>query len=636
MLRGIRKASENWLGRTVMGVVMTLLAGSFAVWGINDIFSGFGQSSLAKIGSTEITTAQFQKIYQDRVQQAGTQIGHPIPPEQARALGLDRQVLSEMIAQAGLDQRARQMGLGISDAEIARHVISNPNLQTVNGHFDRDRFAAVLRDLGYTEQGFIAAQRQSTLRRQIVDTLSGGLTPPKAWLDAINQFQNQERSVAYVALGPAQAGEIAAPSDEQLAKYYDDHKAQFRAPEYRKIDAIAATPPELAKWIEVSDDDVKTAYDARHTSFTKPERRHVEQLVFADPADAQAAEDKIKSGTSFAAVVAERGVKEQDADLGMVAKSGIVDPAVADAVFALHDGEVSEPIKGQFGTVIVTVLKIEPEVIRPFAEVAPQLRKDLALERARLQVREIHDKIEDDRAGGVSLTEAAQKEKVPVVSFDVDRSGRDADGKPAVNLPRAPDVVSAAFSSDVGVDNDPIEADGGYIWYDVTAITPSHDRSLADVKAAVEQRWHDAEIAARLKDKAIDLFDKAKAGSPFDELAAGAGVKIETASDLKRGAASGGISARMSDAIFRTAKDKFGVSQGDTASRWIVFRVTDVKTPALDPGSPEAKQTADMVQKQLPDDVVSQYVASLESDLGTSINAAVLAQALGNGAADTN
>jgi peptidyl-prolyl cis-trans isomerase D len=636
MLRGIRKASENWLGRTVMGVVMTLLAGSFAVWGINDIFNGFGQSSLAKIGSTEISTAQFRQTYQDRMQQIETQIGHPLPPGQAQALGLDRQVLGEMIAQAGLDQRAKKMGLGISDAEIARHITTDPNLQTINGQFDRDRFQSLLRNMGYTEQRFIATQRQTALRRQIVDTLSGGLTAPKAWLDAINQYQNQVRSVDYVALGPAQAGDIAAPSDDVLSKYYDDHKAQFRAPEYRKIDAIAVTPAELAKWMEISDDDLKKAYDQRLASFTKPERRHIEQLVFADPAEAQAAEDKIKSGTTFSALLAERGVKEQDADLGTVAKSAIVDPAVADAAFALPEGGVSAPVKGQFGTVILTVLKIEPGVTQSFAEVAPQLRNDLALERAKTQVAAIHDKIEDDRAGGMSLTEAAQKEKIPLVTFDVDRSGRDADGKPAVNLPRAPDVVSAAFSSDVGVDNDPVEADGGYVWYDVAAITPSHDRPLADVKAAVEQRWRDAEMASRLKDKAVDILDKAKAGTPLDQLATAAGVKVETASDLKRGAANGAISARMSDAIFRTAKDNFGISQGDTTSQWIVFRVTDVKTPAVDPNSPEAKQTADTIKKQMPDDVMSQYVASLESDLGTSINAPALAQALGNSAPDTN
>ena len=113
MLRGIRKASENWLGRSVMGIVMTVLAGSFAVWGINDIFRGFGRSSLAKIGDTEIPVESFRQTYQDRLQQLGRELGQPLSADRASALGVDRQVLSEMIARAGLDQRARQMGLGL-------------------------------------------------------------------------------------------------------------------------------------------------------------------------------------------------------------------------------------------------------------------------------------------------------------------------------------------------------------------------------------------------------------------------------------------------------------------------------------------------------------------------------------------
>ena len=84
MLRGIRKASENWLGRTVMGVVMTVLAGSFAIWGINDIFHGFGRSTLAKIGEHGNPGRQFRQTYKDRLQQIGRKLGHPLPPEQAR------------------------------------------------------------------------------------------------------------------------------------------------------------------------------------------------------------------------------------------------------------------------------------------------------------------------------------------------------------------------------------------------------------------------------------------------------------------------------------------------------------------------------------------------------------------------
>src|SRR5271154_534788 len=158
MLRGIRKASENWLGRTVMGVIMTLLAGSFAVWGINDIFRGFGRSTVAKIGSTEIPIETFRQNYNQRMQQLAQQLGHPLPPEQASALGLPSQVLGEMVAQAGLDERVKQMRLGISNEEIARRITADPTFMTPTGQFDRVRFEQLLRNAGYNEQRFVAEQ----------------------------------------------------------------------------------------------------------------------------------------------------------------------------------------------------------------------------------------------------------------------------------------------------------------------------------------------------------------------------------------------------------------------------------------------------------------------------------------------
>jgi peptidyl-prolyl cis-trans isomerase D len=636
MLRGIRKASENWLGRGAMAVVMTLLAGSFAIWGINDIFRGFGRSTLAKIGKTEIPVEQFRQVYDDQLQEMGRQAGHPISAGEASAIGLDRQVLGEMIGQAGLDQRTRQMGLGISDAEIARHITTDPKLQTVNGQFDRSKFELILRNMGYSEQRFVAEQRQEILRGQLLDTLTVDMTPPTAWLDAINQFQNQERSIEYIELGPAQAGDIAPPSEEQLKKYFEQRQIVFRAPEYRKIDVVTVTPTELAKWMEVSDDDVKKAYDQRLASFTTPERRHVEQILFPTLADAQAAADRIKSGTSFDDIAKERGLKAVDIDLGLVPKSLIVDPAVADAAFALKDGEVSAPVKTSFGTALVTVLKIEPEIVRSFADAAPKLRSDLALERVKSQIQELHDKIEDDRAGGASIEEAAAKLKLPVMTYNVDSSGRDPDGRPVVVMTHAADVVRAAFASDVGVDNDPIEADGGYIWYDVATITPARARTLEEVKDEVEQHWRNDEIASRLKTKANDLIDKLKNGEAVDAVAAANGVKVETAKDVKRVGASGPVSERVADAVFHTAKDAFAAAEGDDPNQWIVFRVTDVMTPTFDSKSTDGERIAQKVQRDLSNDLIGQYMSKLEDDLGTSVNTAVLAQATGNGAPDTN
>jgi peptidyl-prolyl cis-trans isomerase D len=634
MLRGIRKASENWLGRSVMGAVMALLAGSFAIWGINDIFRGFGRASLAKIGDTEIPIEQFRQTYQDRLQQIGRELGRPLPAGSADVRGLDRLVLGEMIAQAGLDQRARQMGLGLSDTDIANHIRSDPKLQTASGQFDRAKFDLILRNIGYSEQRFVAEQRQDILRRQILDSLSADVTTPKAWLEAINQFQNQQRNIEYIALGPAQAGAIPQPTDEQLKTYFDERKIMFRAPEYRKIAAVAVTPAELAKWMEVSDDDLKKAYEQKRASFTTPERRHVEQIVFPTPDDAQAAADRIKSGTTFSGIAGERGLKEQDIDLGTLPKSRIVDPVVADAAFSLKQGEVSAPLQTRFGAaVLVTVLKIEPEKAQTLAEATPQLRTDIALERAKNQVRDLHDKIEDARAGGSTIEDAAAKLKLPVTTYDLDRSGRDPDGKPTLNM-HGNDVVKAAFTSDVGVDNDPINADGGYIWYDVAAVTPARPRTLNEVKVEVEQRWREDEIASRLKSKANEILDKLKNGDALATLASANGVRIETAKDLKRGTATGGISARATDAIFHTANDAYGSAAGDDPAHWIVFRVVEVKTPLLNANSSDSERIAQTVQRELSADLAGQYVARLEDDLGASVNASALAQASGSTAPD--
>src|SRR5499433_3441050 len=150
MLRGLRTASRNWLGKTIMATVMGLLIVSFAIWGIGDIFRGFGRSSLAKIGHTEIGIEQFRQIYNERLQQIGRQIGRPISPDQARALGFDQQLLGSLISEHALDERARQLGLGLSDAEVARRIQEDPTFRGFTGQFDRSRFEQMIRSAGYS------------------------------------------------------------------------------------------------------------------------------------------------------------------------------------------------------------------------------------------------------------------------------------------------------------------------------------------------------------------------------------------------------------------------------------------------------------------------------------------------------
>src|ERR1700736_2226911 len=154
MLRGMRKASSNWLGKIIMATVMGVLIISFGVWGIADIFRGFGQSRLARIGRTEISTEQFRQLYTEKLQQIGRQFGRPLTMDQARAFGLDRPVLQQTIAEAALDEEARRMGLGQSDAETMRAIYSDPNFRGLGGTFEPARFQATIRQFGYSEQRY--------------------------------------------------------------------------------------------------------------------------------------------------------------------------------------------------------------------------------------------------------------------------------------------------------------------------------------------------------------------------------------------------------------------------------------------------------------------------------------------------
>jgi peptidyl-prolyl cis-trans isomerase D len=626
----MRKASSNWLGKIIMATVMGVLIVSFGVWGIADIFRGFGQSTLAKIGRTEISTEQFRQIYTDKLQQLGRQFGRPLTMEQARAFGLDRQVLQQTIAEAALDEEARRMGLGQSDAETMRAIYSDPNFKGLNGQFEPARFQSVIRQFGYSEQRYLAEQRRVGLRRQIAGTLSAGLEPPKLLIDALTQFQNEQRSIEYIKLDAAQAGTIDPPSPETLAAYFDDHKTQFRAPEFRKLSFVVISPEEIGKWSEVSDEDAKKLFEQRRDKLGTPEKREVSQIVFPNVDDALAARGRITSGTSFDDLAKERNLNLGDVDLGLITKSAILDPAVADAAFSLPSGEVSQPVQGRFGVALVRIGKIEPAVTPTYESLAAQIKKEVATERARAKVSELHNKMEDERGGGASVVEAAQKLGLAAVTIDaVDRSGRLPNGQPVANIPRGLDVVSQAFGSDVGVDNDPIQFGGGYAWYDVLGITPSRERNLDEVKDQVEAKWREDQISTKLRAKATEMVGKLEHGGTLAEEAAAAGSKVETAAGFRRDASLPGVPSAVITAAFRTPKDGVGQTPGNGGSEWIVFHVTDVSVPPVDAASEEVKKLKDTLQRGLTDEQLAQYVTKIESEIGTTINQAAFAQVTG-------
>jgi peptidyl-prolyl cis-trans isomerase D len=620
MLRGLRKASSNWIGKIIMASVVAFLVGSFAIWGIGDIFRGYGLSTAAKVGRTEISIDQFRQIYNDRLQQIGQQIGRPISLDQARALGIDRQILTQLTAELALDERARALRLGLSDEEIARRITSEPAFRGPDGRFDPLRFQAIIRQMRYSEQRFVAEQRRDAVRRQLSGTITAGPIVPQAAIEAMDRYQNEQRSIDYVLLDHALAGTVDPPTPEVLAQYFNQRKILFRAPEYRKIELLPLLPSDLANSIEVSDADVKAAYDDHRDRFGTPERREIQQMVFPNIEAARAASERIAQGASFGDIAKERGLADKDINLGTLTKSALIDKAVADAAFALKEGETTQPVQGRFGVALVHVVKIEPGQTQSFEEVAPEIKKQIATERARSQILSVYDKIEEVRSEGHTLAEAATMLKLPARTIEVDRSGHDPNGNMVEGLPDAQKLLAAAFSTDVGVDTDPLQVTDGYVWYEVEGITPSHDRMLDEVKDKVEASWREDEIAKRLQGKAMQILDQLKGGSSLADVAASEKLTVQTITGLKRSATSALLSAGAIDQIFRTAKDVPATADAEQPGDQIVFRVTDIAAPKTDLKSAEAKAIADGLNRSLSEDVFGQYISQVEHEIGVIIN----------------
>jgi peptidyl-prolyl cis-trans isomerase D len=614
-----------------MGVILGLIAISFGIWGIGDIFRGFGQSTLAKVGRTEIGIEQFRQIYNDRLQELSRRAGRPITSEQARLFGLDQQILSQLLAETSLDERTRALGLALPELEIAKRITDDPSFRGFTGQFDRDRFLQIIRQGGYTEQRYFEEQRRQLLRQQLIAAIAGAVTVPKAFLEVYNRYDNEQRSIEYVLLNRAHVGEISAPTPEVLAKYYDERKVLFRAPEYRKLTLLVLTPAELLSTIEVSDTDVKRGYEDRQSRYVTPERRHVQQIMFQNAEEARATSDRIRKGLSFAALAVQDGIKDKYTDLGTIAKTAIIDPKIADAAFSLKAGTVSTPIEGRFGTALINVVKIEPGQAQLFEKVAPEIRRELALERAGREVQAMRDKVEDERLDNKTLEQAAEKLGLKLRTIEaVDRSGRGPDGNQITDLPQGIEVLSAAFQSEVGGDNDSLSIKGGgYVWYDVASITPSRDRPLDEIKSQVEARWRDDEVAARLKIKTTELLDRLKSGTPLAAVANANKLKVQTATGLKRSNAMAGFPLRALSEIFRIAKDSAGVADGENATDRIVYRVTDIVAPSFDSASPEGTRLTEALQRAFAEDLLAQYMVRLQNDIGITVNQNALNQITG-------
>lgn len=631
MLQPKRASARDWIGRIVTAVLMGLIILSFAIWGIGDIFRGFGANNLAQVGSIEIGADTYRNAYQAELQTMQRAEHRNITNEEAHQYGLDGQVLSQLVNEATLDDQARRLGLAISDEDIKKAIVNDDNFKGMTGRFDRQAFGAFLRGEGFTEKTYVRQQRGVRLRRQIVDALTNGVQLPKALLEAIFRFQMETRSVDYILFPSAGADQLPAPSQEELKGYFESTQQLYATPEFRGLVIVAVTPASIAKPDDVSDTDARNRYEeVKNERFGAPEKREVEQILFASDAEAKEARAKLDAGKTFDELLREKNLTPKDASLGTVARTGLVDKNVADAAFSLKEGEVSVPVKAQFGTVILRAGKIIASTVKPYSDVAVELKREIALKRAQSEITRLHDAIEDQRTSGKPLTEAAKSAGLePRVISAIDATGNDSQGIPVKDLVDGAALLKAAFASDIGVDNDTLRVHGGgYQWFEVTKIDKAREKTFDEAKAEVEKAWREDKAEKLLSAKAAELVKKLDAGESMAAIGVAEGnLAVKHASDVRRGGSSG-LALNVVTQIFNVGVHRAGSVASEDGGR-ILFQVVSSTTPAFDPEAAELTNIMGDVKRGFDEDVTAQYLAKLESDIGVKLNTKVLSAATG-------
>ncbi len=623
----LRRAARTWAAK----LLMLLLVASFGIWGVShSLLTGSTSTTVVTVGDQQVDVNEFRLAYQRQVSNLSQQFGMRLTPDQARAFGVEQQVISQLVAGASLDQLAADMGLALSEDRLAQLIGEDPAFKAVNGQFDRSLFTSRLRNAGIREDDYIKERSKVAVRSQIVDAISNGFTPPKTLVDSLKLYRQESRGIDYLLLTNANIEPIKAPADDVLAKWFEGAKARYRAPEYRKFTYLKLQPADIADAGTVTDDQIREDFEKRKDAYRTPESRTIEQLTFQNKDLANAAANALKTGTTFDQLVTDQGKTANDVMLGEFTKDKVPDQSVADAAFAVsRNGGTSPVVEGSFGPVILRITNIKPESAKSFDEVKEDLRKQLAVANASQQMITVHDQIEDLRSAGSTLDQIATQLKLKAVTIDaVDATGLDKTGNEVKDIPEKQQVLGAVFRAEAGADIPSLSiGTDGYLWFALGDITPDRDRPLAEVHDKAVADWTAEQQKSELAKKADELKQQAQKGTSLADIAAPLGIQVESKSGITRGMddvvlGTGGVNASFSGPI-----DTIATAIGADPTTQILMKVTEVNTEPTGDVLANQDQQINAIANAAGDDILDQMVSLLQTQYGVSINQQLAEQA---------
>ncbi len=621
MLTALRSKS----GGIIAKIFIALLAGSFAVWGIEDMLRGRTSDVLAKVGDREIGSYEFSEAFNRQLSVYSRRLGETVTPDRARQLGIDRQILGDLMRDAALDSQAQSLGIAMPERAVAQRVADSRQFQGADGSFNANRFRQLLRQNGISEQQFFAIERENMTRQVISQPLTTQAVVPDTLVELIWKHRTEQRDASYIEF--TLPDNTQQPSDAELKSLYDENPDAFREPERRTIAIVALTPEAIMSTIEVTEDDLKRQYEATKTQMTASETRTVLQIPFNSETEAKAASEKIKSGTSFEEIAREQGKSEADISLGTVAKSAIPDAAVAEAAFALADGAVSEPVKSRFSTVLLKATVVDSSAVRSLEEMRDELSTAVRATKARGQLLDLHDKFEDARAGGASLEEAAREIGITVANVGpVALDGTGKDGK-IIPVPGHANSLATAFDAEIGLEISPLtDGDDGFTWLETRDIIASAVPAFSDIKDKVADAWYSRAAASATRKKAEELVARLKSGTSIADLAKAENTGVKTVNGVRRNEAATEFNSADIAALFSVAENGYAFSIANDGKSAKIIAASPVLGAGFNPQSDEAKAIRQLLQTNLSNDLYAEYVTALQEQIGVSIDDAAWAR----------
>ena len=376
MLQALRKSTKSW----TMRIILIGLAATFVVF--FGQFSGGGgrhggghgggnANPLVEVGGTRLTVQQISQAFNQEIQAVAPIFGGQLDTEQARRIGLLDRAVRRLVANELVVLGAGDLGVAISDDQVRQAIVSRPEFQNSTGQFDAAVFATFLLRAGLTEDQLVEQVRADIASRQYVNAVQVGGATPFTLAETVYNYREERRTAEYVMIGFDSFTDISAPTQAELATYFEAEGQVFQAPEYRAATIVSITPEELAGEIAVDEDEVLAEYEDRLQEFHVPEQRELQQAVFSDREGAIAARDRIDAGESYDAVVSS-ALGSDPVDLGQVIASDLL-PEMADAAFVLGEDEVSAPVESPLGWHLIRATAVTPAETAPFEDVRDQL-----------------------------------------------------------------------------------------------------------------------------------------------------------------------------------------------------------------------------------------------------------------------